>query len=631
MIPVGLSSLLRNVYPALLLLVAIESPAAPPPAEAFASLPAVTEVVLSLDGQHLAWADNTTAEAQVITYDIAAAKVIHRFAIGKEMKLREVRWLDDEMLGIVLSQTEKQSFMDAERFRVEVARLVAFDITTGKGHVMLPGAAVMRWHTNQPKTIIMGTHQSVWTVDTRTGKGDVIDKESSGFTYGWVVDRDGKSRVRLDYEGDPRKEYRFLAKDGLGWRQIYSHKGEAPVYVEGLTADNSALIVLVPNAAGKNVVMTVALDGSGQATLFEDPQEDVEDVMTDRYSDDVIGVWLGGLQQEKRWLDKAEQARYERVARAFKGQRVELYGRSKDGNKVLARVDSPSKPGVYYLVDYAAKTANPVGDEYPALADVALGEVRAITYKARDGTSIPAYLTLPPGLEGKNLPLVVMPHGGPSDRDAYGFAWWTQFVASRGYAVLQPQFRGSTGFGEAFHHAGSRQWGGLMQDDVTDGVKAMIEQGIADPKRVCIVGASYGGFVALAGAAFTPDVYKCAVSVNGISNLPAFLAGRRAKYGNEQSSMRYWEANIGSIFDKNVIDRSPSNGAEQVRIPILLMHGVDDTQVPIQQSELMALQLDKFRKIFTLVRMDGEDHYLSRASTRIQVMKEIEKFLAANL
>src|SRR5262249_29699108 len=152
---------------------------------------------------------------------------------------------------------------------------------------------------------------------------------------------------------------------------------------------------------------------------------------------------------------------------------VTVYGRSANGQRAVARVEGPAHPPVYYLVDFAAHKADIVGEEYPALANVPLGEVRAITYKARDGTLIPGYLTLPPGASDKNLPLIVLPHGGPEARDDYRFDWLAQFIAVRGYAVLQPQFRGSTGFGEAFRRAGYRQWGGLMQDDVSDGVRAL--------------------------------------------------------------------------------------------------------------------------------------------------------------
>jgi dipeptidyl aminopeptidase/acylaminoacyl peptidase len=257
--------------------------------------------------------------------------------------------------------------------------------------------------------------------------------------------------------------------------------------------------------------------------------------------------------------------------------------------------------------------------------------VRSISYKARDGMSIPAYLTLPPGAEARNLPLVVLPHDGPEARDAYGFNWWPQFLATRGYAVLQPQFRGSTGFGDAFRRAGYRQWGGVMQDDVTDGVQAMIDQGIANPKRVCIVGAGYGGYTALAGAAFTPDLYKCAVSVNGISDLPAMMGADKDKYGDDDPDVVHLRDTIGSAFDKAVHERSPVHAANRVHIPVLLIHGLDDTVVRIDQSEMLAHALADEQKNYSFIKLPGGDHRMTYADTRQQVMKEIETFLAVNL
>jgi len=238
------------------------------------------------------------------------------------------------------------------------------------------------------------------------------------------------------------------------------------------------------------------------------------------------------------------------------------------------------------------------------------------------------YLTLPADAVEKNLPLVVMPHGGPEDRDETGFDWLAQFIASRGYAVLQPQFRGSTGRGRAHADAGRHQWGLRMQDDVTDGVQALISQGIVDPKRVCIVGWSYGGYAALAGAAFTPDMYACAASIGGVSDLPVMLGVITRDGGRESDAFAYWRDHIGSPFDPNVIAKSPARAAMTVRAPILLLHGTNDTVVPIEQSRLMASALRKARKPVEIIELTGEDHWMKTSSTsRIRTLTELERFL----
>ncbi|HEY5346927.1 MAG TPA: alpha/beta fold hydrolase, partial [Rhizomicrobium sp.] len=245
----------------------------------------------------------------------------------------------------------------------------------------------------------------------------------------------------------------------------------------------------------------------------------------------------------------------------------------------------------------------------------------------RDGLDIPAYLTLPPGKLAKDLPLVVMPHGGPDARDMLGFDWWVQFLVNRGYAVLQPEYRGSYGYGRKFTEAGFKQWGLKMQDDISDGVKKVIADGIADPKRVCIVGASYGGYAALAGGAFSPDLYACVVSFAGVSDLPHMLHTEHLYNGREASS--FWSSRIGST-DENwdqLKTTSPALHADKFRAPVLLLHGEGDTTVHIDQSEIMNDALKKAGKQVTFIRLPGSDHYLSLADTRIRVLQETEKFL----
>jgi dipeptidyl aminopeptidase/acylaminoacyl peptidase len=226
----------------------------------------------------------------------------------------------------------------------------------------------------------------------------------------------------------------------------------------------------------------------------------------------------------------------------------------------------------------------------------------------------------------------VLPHGGPHARDYLTFDWLPQFLASRGYAVLQPQFRGSTGFGDAFREAGYRQWGGLMQDDITDGVRAMIDRGVADVHRICIVGASYGGYAALAGAAFTPDLYSCAVSISGVTDLPALMRESVPIYGGVLStSLSEWKAHIGAPNDASLAAKSPINSVKSFKIPVLIVYGTGDAVVPNEQSERMARALKSAGKDVTVSVLQGEDHWLSRTETRVQVLKELDAFLGKHL
>jgi dipeptidyl aminopeptidase/acylaminoacyl peptidase len=259
--------------------------------------------------------------------------------------------------------------------------------------------------------------------------------------------------------------------------------------------------------------------------------------------------------------------------------------------------------------------------------------IQAIAYSAADGLQIPAYLTLPRGVPAKALPLVVFPHGGPADRDEYGFDWWAQAMASRGYAVLQPEFRGSDGYGWDFLSAGFGEWGRKMQTDLSDGVRALAAQGTIDPKRVCIVGASYGGYAALAGATLDTGVYRCAASIAGISGLHDFLRWRESRdNSDDDTTTRYWLRFLGAASDDDpVLDQlSPIKHVDMVTIPILLIHGKDDTVVPIDQSEDMADALKDAKKDVTLVELEDEDHWLSRARTREQMLETLMDFLGKN-
>ena len=216
--------------------------------------------------------------------------------------------------------------------------------------------------------------------------------------------------------------------------------------------------------------------------LFRSRSDEVTEILYDAQTGRPAGVQYGGIGEPVEWIDATTKQRMAALEKTFGDRKVNALATSDDGKRVVVAVGDASHPTVYYLVDFARHAADIIGEAYPELADVATGEVRTIEYAARDGARVPAYLTMPATGGEKSLPVVVMPHGGPESRDSHTFDWWAQFLASRGYAVLQPQYRGSTGFGDAWRRAGYHGWGGVMQDDVSDGVRYLVEQGIADPE-----------------------------------------------------------------------------------------------------------------------------------------------------
>lgn len=623
--------------------------AAPPTAEVFGALPQATDVVMTPNGQRLAWVDQRFAKARVVMFDIAARKELRILALPEKLKLRRIFWNDDETLIIMFSETQNARVAIATSH--EYFMNIAYDASGGEGRLLpltrgnnndaraAARAWIVRARPNKPHTVIMATqtcHNEIGClieVDTNTGAQTVI-KSGGEFSFDWLVNRDGLPVAREDWDWKKRA-YRLYALSGENAQEILRSDDSEPPQVAGLLPDSSALVLLKANGQGHQAAWALPLDGSPMRLLAEEPDADITGVYTESYTGAVIGMYVGGPRPHVQWLDSQARQRGEILDRAFPNKTVNVYGWSTDGSRTLAEVQSGSSPPTYYLIDFSTHRADIAAESYPGLGSVPLGEFKEITYKARDGTPIPAYLTLPPGKPAGPVPLVVYPHGGPQARDYPSFDWVVQFLATRGYAVLQPQFRGSTGFGEAFERAGYRQWGGLMQDDVTDGVQAMIAQGVADPHHIAIVGMSYGGFAALAGAAFTPTLYSCAVSVNGVSDLHAlmdeqapqsgFMYGRAARFISTGQS--WLQERIGSETDPTIKTRSPINSVEAIRIPVLVAYSTSDGVVPNEQSESMAGALGKAGKPVTVVKLPEEDHWMSRSETRVQFLHALESFL----
>jgi dipeptidyl aminopeptidase/acylaminoacyl peptidase len=622
--------------------------AAPPSAEVFGALPAATDVVMTPNGQRLAWVDESLAKPRVVMFDIPTRKELRILALPERLKVRGILWNDNETLIIRFSETDA-AHLATQRSR-EFFIDIAYDASGGDGR-LLPStksnsnnplaaamAAIVRARPSKPHTVIVATRvcsrrggNCLAEVDTNTGEATVM-RYGNALTVGWMVNRDGAPVAREDWDWKSRA-YRVYALAGESARQILSTDDSEPPILAGILGDNSALVLLKANGQGHQAAWALPLDGSPLRLLAEDPQADIANVYTDPYTGAVIGVYVSGTKTSVSWLDAEARRRAEILERSFPNRTVNIRDWSADGSRTLAAVESPSAPPIYYLVDFSTHRADIAAESYPALENAPLGELQEITYKARDGTAIPAYLTMPPGKQSGPVPLVVLPHGGPQARDFPQFDWLVQFLATRGYAVLQPEFRGSTGFGDAFERAGYRQWGGLMQDDVTDGVRAMVDQGIADPHHIAIVGLSYGGYAALAGAAFTPTLYSCAASVNGISDLRTLLSesvptsdfafGMRLITSSEDQ----FKERIGSVSDSTIRTKSPINSVDAIRIPVLVAYSAGDAVVPNEQSERMAEALGKAGKPVTVMKLPQEDHWMSRSETRVQLLHALESFL----
>ena len=598
-------------------------PMAAPSVEAFGSMPAESSVVLSPDGRRLAWLDRTEPKPRIIMFDVANKKRERVLAVPENLRLVSIQWNDNETLLAGYQE------LGSNRFR-----FVAVD-ASGGAERLLPKGTLIATRLAKPHTVIMSITapgcRCLIEVDTATADYRVIKIGNREFTAAWVVNSAGEAVAREDWDWR-NSAYNVLSLATEKPRNILSRKDSEPPKLAGVLADGSALVLLDTNGQAHQAAWALPLNGSPLKLIAEDPNADITSVYHDPYTGAITGVYLSGNVTKVRWLDAAAQHRQDVLDKAFAGRDVEVYGWSIDGTKTLARVETAFSPPVYYLVDFTTHRADIAAEEYPSLANVPLAEVKQISYKARDGTEIPAYLTSPAAKSSGAAPLVVLPHGGPQSRDYLTFNWMVQFFASRGYVILQPQFRGSIGFGEVFRQAGYRQWGGLMQDDVTDAVHAMIEQGIADPHRVCIVGIGYGGYAALAGAAFTPDVYTCAVSIDGYTDIVALLqATTPTNNRTYSSSLDSWKAHIGGPGDSNLSRKSPINSARSINIPILLVYSTAEGALLNSQSERMAKALEDIGKVVKVTKIQDADGWMWHNETRIQVLTEIEAFLAKSL
>jgi len=282
--------------------------------------------------------------------------------------------------------------------------------------------------------------------------------------------------------------------------------------------------------------------------------------------------------------------------------------------------------GTYYIFDKASDKLQKLGVSYPELDQKSLGTMTNILYKATDGTEIPGYLTVPNGVEKKNLPMVVLPHDGPTERDSWQFSYLRTFLANRGYAVLQMNYRGSAGFGEKWRLAAHQDWGGISYTDIQDATRWAVKEGIADPKRICIMGAGFGGYAALLSATRNADnTYRCAISIGGFADLE-LLKTHAAAFGDRATR----QEQIGSDGAKIRRD-SPLQNARDVNIPVLLVHGAKDWQVQSLQTHEMAKALDRHDKDMEVVVIKGAVHDMERKSDRVTLLTEVEQFLARNL
>ena len=490
-----------------------------------------------------------------------------------------------------------------------------------KNQIFMP-AYVGEWSSKFPK-------YSLVTVNLKNGRPKLFENGNTQ-TRDWIVGEDGTVYAREDHNRETNT-YRIATKRNGVWEDVFVDKNAplAPLNLKGINPDKSGLIVTNYLENGEEALLQLNWDGSFSSPIFKKSNAEIDYVISDS-NRNIYGVSFTGMTPSYGFLDENLNDAMNSLIKSYPGFSILLTSWSDDWKKMIVQVSGGNQAGGFFIYNTETREVSKLIDSRDIPAE-AIGEVITIEYPARDGTKIPSLLTWPVGKsERENLPTIILPHGGPESYDQMYFDWLAQYFSNRGYLVLQPNFRGSTGFGWDFRQQGRGQWGGLMQDDISDGIHALVKNGYSDPDKVCIVGASYGGYAALAGGSFTPELYKCIIAFAPVTDLPRILYTERLRYGENSHIVEYWTRVIGDRkTDKEKLKSiSPIHHAEKFTSPVLLIHGNKDSVVNINQSVSMHDALKKAGKEVEFVKVKGGDHWLSTSETRLETLQAIDSFIA---
>lgn len=642
-------------------------------ASAFGRLPNVQSVSISPDGTRLAMIVGNTQEERSIVVTSLETGESTRVPTGDERPL-QVDWWSNDRIGVFFQKLRRQA---GGRANFEDIRLLLMDpngenqqeinpavqpsnlLPEDPDHVIVVAGVSEGRETRSGMDLVQRT--DVYKLNVRTGRSRTLRTGRDG-TTSWVLDYEGEPIVRIDTITDERmiaaeftrnldvevrrvEYYSRIASSGE-WDQIFAgvtltDDNEADEVEDtgqdvqrfspaGLTADGQSLY-LIGRLDGDKVALHSMDLRSGEITerIIAPERNDFGGIIRDRYTRKPVAYVSTYLEREIEFADVQAASIYFALEDAFPDSHITLQSWDQARSRVVVQIEGGSVVSNYYLYDVESGRLSLIARAYPEIPDSAVNPVQMVEYTARDGLTIPAYLTLPRGREPVDLPMIMLPHGGPEARDLPGFDFWSQFLAHRGYVVMQPQFRHSSGFGREFAKKGYGQWGLSMQTDLTDGVNYLVEQGVVDPDRVCIFGWSYGGYAAAAGATITPDVYRCAIAGAAVTDLARMINWVRDRVGANAPAVEYWERAIGDRFaDRDRLSAmSPALNVDRVVAPVLIQHGDVDTVVPPEQGELFYDKLREAGKDVEYVELEGENHNILFGETRIQQLETMDRFL----
>lgn len=625
-----------------------------PPLSAFSNLPSVTGLQLSPSGSRLIYLQNGAQGSQDAGKTVLSFSDMNtgekKFLLtsdNERVKFKWVKWANDDIvLASVRFETEKSQRtvfyqtrllkIDVTKDKPEAERFIrprTDDLNLVKHHAQFQDN-VISWLPNDPKHILMQIDldepalPSVYRINVYNKKRTRLERGKLK-VRNWIADQQGNLRIGLvrDYE---KTNFSYIHRKGKKEKFETLFEGdllsETDVDILGFALDPNILYYRAYDK-GFKALYRMDLTTRERVQVLKHDQYDVGgQLIYSSKTQDAIGLYDAHSDTGKFYFDDSSSALARGLKKAFgREESVNIVSMSQDETRYVALVHSGATPPDYFIGDRKAKTLDYLLAQYPLLNDVALSKNKKVLYTARDKTEIEAYLSLPLFGEAP-YPMVMHPHGGPGARDYDGFDPWVSYMTSRGYAVFRPNFRGSAGFGYEFAKAQMGRWGLEMQDDITDGAQWLINEGIADPDKFCIFGASYGGYATKMAAVKTPDLFTCAASFAGVSDLQRLYSQQKRYLGGEVVA----DVQLGES-SKDRKRRSPINGVDKIKIPMLIMHGSEDIVVQVVQSRAFVDKLKKSGVEHKYVQFKRGDHYLSIQRNRTQFFEELDQFFQKHL
>ncbi len=605
---------------------AVGATTSPPPLKDFFRNPEKTGFAISPDGNYLSWLGPYESRLNVFVRPIEGGSE-KRITSETARDIAGYIWKGGRILYV-------KDFGGDENFHVVSVDLEGKDLKDLTPGAKLKAEIVDRLEDDDQFVLISHNRRDarvfdVFRVDVNTGAESQVAQNPGNITS-WLTDHAGCLRVAIATDGvNSSLLYRDSEKDPF--KPILTTNFRETVAPLFFTFDNKGLYVASSRGRDKAAIFefdpATAKEGK---LIFEHPDVDVERMDFSRKRKVLLDVLFTTWKTQRHFLDDETRTMFENVQGQLPGYEVSFDSHSKAEDKFIISTSSDRTRGSRYLLEKATGKLTLLGEVSPWLKEQEMAEMKPITYTSRDGLTINGYLTLPKGKEARGLPVVVNPHGGPWHRDQWRFNPEVQFLASRGYAVCQMNFRGSTGYGRKFWEASFKQWGGTMQDDITDGVNWLVQQGIADPKRIAIYGGSYGGYATLAGITKTPDLYAAAVDYVGVSNLLTFM----------NTIPPYWKPFLEMMHemvgdpekDKAQMESaSPALVAGRIKTPLLIAQGANDPRVNKDESDQMVAALRKRGVEVEYLVKDNEGHGFHNEENRFAFYEAMERFLARHL